>query len=348
VRARWIRLGRLSPDTFYASAQAVAECLAEGAPPVVLWGRCERGHLCVGAGQDAAAELDLDACRRRGLAVFRRPLGGGTVFVDPWQWCFFLVVPRTAAIQPRFRFLAQCLTPAAATFAGFGIAAKPAGGADLWVEGRKILGSGAASIGVAQVWGASFLLRFDAAAFAAVVRAPHAGFRDWLREELEAGMTDWARQGALPDPDDLEVRFRREVAIAFGWRVADSELSAAERGAIPAAREELADAPGGGGRRRVCGGIKIRHRAYLVERSGAGGTIRLVLRDGRIVRVGWWPAGGGVGGGELRGAWALRPGPLAAVLRGVLGTETATAVAGAAARLAARILEEADDGPTDN
>jgi len=64
--------------------------------------------------------------------------------------------------------------------------------------------------------------------------------------------------------------------------------------------------------------------------------------------VGWWPAGGGVGGGELRGVWALRPGPLAAALRGALGTETATAVAGAAARLAARILEEADDGPTDN
>lgn len=320
------------------------------AAPAVLWGRCDRAHVCLGASQDAAAELDPDVCARLGLGVFRRPLGGGTVLVDPWQWCFFVIVPGAVVGGPRRRFLVRCLDVAAATFVHYGIEARPAGDTDLWVEGRKILGSGAASVGQAWIWGASFLLRFDAATFAAIVRAPGgvsgAGFRQWLAEELDAGMTDWGRCGTLPDPEDLERRFRREIEAKFGWRLQDGGLSAGERRALPEAREDLAEVNGGRKPRRVGAGIKIRHRAYLLEAGSGTGRIRLVVRDGRIVRLGWWPEHAAANAAvERRGAWAVR----ARVLEGALGgVRDAPRVARAMTRLALRTLEEAADEPADD
>lgn len=350
MRARWVPLGRIAPGAFYASAQAVGECTGPDDAPAVLWGCCDRPHLCIGAGQDAAAELDLAACRAAGLAVHRRPLGGGAVWVDPWQWCFIFVVPRRAAPAVRARFLERCLGTAALTCAGFGIAAAPAGGSDLWVKGRKILGSGAASLGAAYLWGASFLLRFDAAAFATAVRAPNPGFRAWLRRELEDGMTDWAREGVRPAAEALEARFRRAVAEGMGWELAASALTPAEAAALPAARAELEEPETAGGRRRISGGVKIRDRVFLVERGGCPGTLRLVLRDGRIVRLGWWPDGDSGGGGvvEIRGAWSLRADGLQGALARSRARACAARIAAAAVALARETLEEAGDEPADD
>ncbi len=349
MRARWVHLGRVAPGTFYASAQAVGECMGPDDAPAVLWGCCDRAHLCIGAAQDAAAELDLAACRAAGLPVHRRPLGGGAVWVDPWQWCFIFVVPRRAAPAARARFLERCLTTAAVTCAGFGIAAAPGGGTDLWVNGRKILGSGAASLGAVYLWGASFLLRFDVAAFATAVRAPSPGFRDWLRRELEDGMTDWAREGVRPDAVALEARFRDVVAAEMGWSFAASGLTSAETAALPAARAELDQRETAAGRRRISGGVKIRERVFLVERGGCPGTVRLVLRDGRIVRLGWWPGeSGGEGEVEILGAWALRSDAVQGALARSPARACAARVAEAAVALARQTLEEAGDEPADD
>jgi lipoate---protein ligase len=285
MRARWIELGQVAAIDLYASCQGLAEAMPADADPVVLWGRPRRAHISIGASQSPAVELDLAACRALGIEVVRRPLGGGSVLVDAEQWCFFFLMPARAAPASRAEFFSACLAPAIATYRAFGLAVERVGTGDAWLHGRKILGSGAATIGRAHALGASFLLRFDAAHFARLVRCPSAAFRAWLAEELDLGMTDWQTHAPPPAPGLLREVFRRELARALGWRLHDDEPTAPEREAITAAREELGEPAERPGRRLVECGIKVNHHRYLLERADAQGAVRLVIRRGRIGRL---------------------------------------------------------------
>jgi lipoate---protein ligase len=319
--ARWLDLGDLQPLALHATCEGLAEAMAPGSDPVVVWARPTRAHVSVGASQSVAAELDLEACRASGVEIVRRPLGGGTVFVDEDQYCFFFILPRARVPADRQALLDACLAPACATLRGLGLPAERVGRGDLWLRGRKILGSGAATIGQAHAVGASFLLRFPIERFASLLRCPSRGFRQWLVEELEAGMTDWAAHAALPRADALARTFREAIERGTGWALCEDRPTASEEAAIAAAAEELSMPDLEGGRRQVEGGVKVNHHVYLLERASGGEWLRVVLREGRVGRIAAADAT------TTRALQACRDVPLDAStvrerLRPQLGTET--------------------------
>ncbi|MEJ2509220.1 MAG: biotin--protein ligase [Gammaproteobacteria bacterium] len=292
---RWLDLGSLGPLALHAAYAGVAQAMTDEASPVLIWARADRPHISLGASQSAAAELDLAACRENDVEIVPRPLGGGTVLIDPAQYGVFLVVPRRRLGERHSALFAACLPAMAAVMRDFGLEAKVVGATDVWVDGRKIAGSGAATIGRALVFGASFLLRFDAELFARLVDCPSPGFRRWLAEALGEGMTTWTDQAVPPPEAELTGAVRRHFARALecDWR--DGAMSAAERASVDEAREELvqerdAAVEALGARRLVANGIKVNHRTYLVEDAPVDDArsvawLRLCLRDGRIARI---------------------------------------------------------------
>ena len=286
MHARWIGLGLVSPVDLYAACQGLAQAQeARDFAPVVLWGRCDRPHVSLGASQWAEAELDLEACRSLGVEVVQRCLGGGTVLVDPDQWCFFFVLPRVRTPASRDRLFETCLAPVAATFRDMGLVVERVGRGDLWLDGRKILGSGAATLGQADVFGASFLLRFQTGLFARLVRSPSDGFREWLEQELERGMTAWDQHGRLPGETELRACFQRHIGACLGWALQEDQPAPREQDMIAQARAELAEPLEAGGRRLVENGVKINHRTYLIEHRDVQGGVRMLVRDGVIARL---------------------------------------------------------------
>lgn len=100
-----------------------------------------RDHaVLVGRYQRAAAELDLGAVERLGLALGRRPTGGGTILMGAAQLGVALVVPERAA--PARALLTSFGGLVADALARLGIRACLAGKNDLLVDGRKIAGLG--------------------------------------------------------------------------------------------------------------------------------------------------------------------------------------------------------------
>lgn len=289
VRARWLDLGRLSPLRLHASYQALAEAAAPDDPPLLLWATSDRPHLSLGASQDAAAELDLAACRAHGVELVQRPLGGGTVLVDADQYCFFLVLPAAHQSGRPADVFELALPAAAAVFRSGGVPAERRGRTDLWVDGRKVLGSGAATLGRSLVFGSSFLLDFDAALFARLIRVPSAGFRDWLAEALGEGLAGWRAHATPPPADALQAALREVFSAHRAWHWEAGSLTAEERAAIAATETELEEErslPGSdGGRRHVPDGIKINHGRYLVETHDASGWVRLDIAERRIRRI---------------------------------------------------------------
>lgn len=279
-RLRLLNLGRVSPLRLHASYAGLAEAMAsDDAAGWLLLARSERGHIALGASQYADAELDLPACRAAGIPVIQRPLGGGTVWVDEHQLCVFFIQPGR---EGREAFFERCLEVLCDTFGRLGVAVERVGEQDVWSAGRKLLGSGGATIGSAQVFGASLLERFDANGFARCIACPSEGYRAWLGELLSEGVTDLARQGVRADESQLIAALRE--ACSAHWRVEDAAVGTAAVRAVETAAEELREPLESGGRRLVRNGIKINRRTYLLE-DAAPPWLRLVWRDGCLARA---------------------------------------------------------------
>ena len=232
--ARWMRLGLVEPLELHAAYSGLAAAQVADSAPIVVWAQAKT-HLCLGQSQ-GRAELDPDV----NVPVVRRPLGGGLVWVDESQYVFVLIAPKKLAPGRPARWFSWALAPAVATYRQFGLPAY-LNEQDIWLHGRKIAGSGAATIGECAVVASSFLLRFPAEAFAGSVAGPSPDFRSWLRDGLSLAMTEWADHGALPAERELEEVFRSRIGAQHGWGFENAWPSAAEQESIAEARAELSE-----------------------------------------------------------------------------------------------------------
>lgn len=277
IAARFLDLGLVQPLEFHATYAGVAAALSRDAAPVVMWGR-STPHISLGQSQNRRLELaaDLD------VPVVTRPLGGGAVWIDEAQHCLILIAPRARAPARPADWFEWGLAPVIATYRRFGLRVTRRE-QDVWLAGRKISGSGAATIGMSAVFASSFMLRFPAGKFARCIFSASPGFRDWLTAGLQHAMTDWQSHQLPPSAAELRRTFRSEVEHAFGWRLTESRLSSAELQARDAARGELAE-PEPSGRRYVTDGIKLNAAAFLTERRNGLRVERSLSVDGVVVR----------------------------------------------------------------
>jgi lipoate-protein ligase A len=290
LRLRLLNLGRVPPLQLHAAYTGLAEVMsADETVGWLLLARSASGHVALGASQYADAELDMSACRAAGVPVIQRRLGGGTVWVDDEQLCVFFIVP-SATSGAREVFFTDCLDALCGVFERLGLEVERVGEQDIWCDGAKLLGSGGATIGSAQVFGASVLERFDARRFAACVASPSTEFRVWLSELLERGMTDLSRLGVQVEEAGLVEALG--ASCAERWQIEAGMLDESARRAMASAAEELDEPLETGGRRLVRNGIKINRHIYLLENAQTP-WLRLVWRDGVLERAAAEDAGAG-------------------------------------------------------
>jgi len=277
IAARFLDLGVLEPREFHATYTGIAEALPRDAAPVVMWGR-STPHISLGQSQDRRLEL----AAQLEVPVVTRPLGGGAVWVDEAQHCLILIAPLARAPARPADWFEWGLAPVIATYRRFGLRVVRRE-QDGWLAGRKIAGSGAATIGHSAVFASSFLLRFPVEKFARCIYSASPGFRDWLVAGLQHAMTDWHSHQPPPTAAKLRRMFRGEAEQAYGWRFSDSALSSAELAARDAALGALADVVPSG-RRQVADGIKLNAATRLTERCSGSRIERALSVDGIVTR----------------------------------------------------------------
>ncbi|MHB1710465.1 MAG: lipoate--protein ligase family protein [Acidimicrobiales bacterium] len=202
-----------------------------------------RDHcVLVGRYQHLEAEVDLGACRLRGIDVNRRPTGGGAIIMGSGQLGVAVVTRAPAEQRPR-ELLERFSEGIMAGLGRVGVAARFRGKNDIEAGGRKIAGLGLYLDGTGGLlFHASILADLDIPTMLDVLRIPasklgsraveavedrvttvsretgHAWDGTTLRSHVAAGMADVLGIGFDPqEPTAADVRLaRRLVTDRYG------------------------------------------------------------------------------------------------------------------------------------
>jgi lipoate---protein ligase len=289
MRLRVIDGGVRSAVGCQALWHGVASSLRPGDDPALVFVTPGEAHISIGFHQNAAVELDLEACRAHGIGVLRRRLGGGAVLLDERQLIFHVIWPREQAPRRLALLYPRFLAPLLRAYRELGIAAAYRPANDIQVEGRKLAGAAAAEIGEAAVVGSMVLFDFDGALMARLLCVPDVKMRDKLGMALADYVTSLRRLlAAPPDRNAMRARLMRAASEEFGVQASVADLTAAEAMAVDAEAGSLSrpDWTHRAGRKFVAGGVKLAAGAYLAQgvHKAPGGLIRVALlaRDGCI------------------------------------------------------------------
>ncbi len=265
----------LPPRQLHATYSGIAQATAADAAPALVWGGA-RPHLCLGQASPCRLAPDI------AVPVVRRPLGGGAVWVDEGQIVHVLIAPLRLAPPHPADWSAWALRPAIATFERFGLRVSRKG-EDLWLDGRKIAGTGSATIGACAVFASSFLLRFPGSAFAACI-AGSGDYRQWLEQGLAATLTDWSAHAIPPPGDALLAAYRKAAGETLGWMLQPADIGTAEAAAIAEAGEDMDDDGHVGADAARAGAIKLNADSYLVEHEIRNRRVRELVVRGMLAR----------------------------------------------------------------
>lgn len=184
----------------------------------------------VGRYQNLEAEVDLDACRRAGAGVSRRPTGGGAIIMGESQLGVALACPAPAGRRPR-ELIEELSGALVAGLADLGVDATFRGKNDLETGGRKIVGLGLyLDQAGAMLFHASVLADLDVGVLLDLLRIPAAKLEGKAAAAVEERVTTVARQTGRPwNGPALRPVIASGFAAAFGATLERAAPDAAER-----------------------------------------------------------------------------------------------------------------------
>ncbi|MCG6857631.1 MAG: hypothetical protein LJE67_06150 [Salaquimonas sp.] len=289
MRLRVIDFGFVPAIRSQAIYHGVARALKRDDEPVLTLVNPLSPYVCVGVHQEIDKEVDEVFCKQAGLPVIRRHVGGGAVYLDENQMFFHFMFPREMVPQYAVNLYPKFIEPAVRTYRELGVNAEYRPVNDIQVAGRKIGGTGAASIGVTTVMVGSFMFDFDTATMAQCLKVPSEKFRDKLRQTLDDYMSTMTRElDVLPTREEVREKFLKHVGDVFGLTPELVDPTPAELAAIEAEEKALSDPAWTyrKGRKLTDMGVKISEGRQLTEsmHKVAGGLIRthLLAHDGVI------------------------------------------------------------------
>lgn len=169
--------------------------------------------ISIGYFQDAGQEVDLEYCKKEGLPIMRREVGGGTVYLDRNQIFYHVVWNRNNPHFPRrigdiYQHLA---VPPVETYGEFGIKAEFCEVNDIvTAEGRKIAGLGGADITDSMVFVGSIILDFDYEKMVHAIKAPDEKFRNKVYKTMKENVTTMKRELGIIPPRREIIRVLKE------------------------------------------------------------------------------------------------------------------------------------------
>jgi len=189
-RWRFIDLGvcdSYMAQTFY---EAVALAISRGlSRNTIIFAIPDKPYICIGYHQILEACVDVDFCKKMNLPIIRRMfVGGGAVYLDSDQIFYQIIADKQSKIIPATipELFKKFLQVTVYVYNSLGIPAKYKPINDVVVDGRKISGNGAGSVGNAVILVGNIVNDFNHEMMARILKVPSEKFRDKLIKTLKA------------------------------------------------------------------------------------------------------------------------------------------------------------------
>ena len=240
-------------------------------------------YVCVGFHQEVEKEVDVAYCQEYGLPITRRQVGGGAVYLDQDQLFWHIIVHRSRAPYRIEDVYTRYLAGPIQALRAMGIPAEHRPVNDIQVAGRKIGGTGAATIGEAIVVVGSLIFDFNYELMARVLKVPSEKFRDKVYQTLREYLTTIRRELG-PNAPTWEQGKRLLIsncAEALDQDFYLGELTEREQAEAQRLRQVFVEPEwvyqSGGMRRK---GVKIQEGVYIREAAykAPGGLVRATVR----------------------------------------------------------------------
>ncbi len=236
---RLLHLGCIPPLQTQAIYHMLAERMRVDAQDTLILCRPAAPYLCLGYHQAFAAVLDAEACRRRGLPVVRRRLGGGATYLDEHQLfyqCVFHHSRLPATVKDVYRLV---LSAPVAVLKRLGLNAELREVNEIEVDGKRIAGTGGGRIGEACVVVGNLLFDFDFETMVSVWRTPSPSFRRLAEKALRERLVTLRQMDMRTSYEAVAEMLIEAFAEAFGRELRADSLTAAERELARAMEAEL-------------------------------------------------------------------------------------------------------------
>lgn len=246
-------------------------------------------YVCVGFHQEVDKEVDVAYCQQYGLPITRRQVGGGAVYLDQDQLFWHLIVHRSRAPYRIEEVYSRYLAGPIQALRAMGIPAEHRPVNDIQVAGRKIGGTGAATIGEAIVVVGSLIFDFNYELMARVLKVPSEKFRDKVYQTLREYLTTIHRELGpnAPSWEQGKHLLMTQCAAAFGQELYRGGLTPREQAEVQRLRQVFAEPEWvyqSGGMRgkgvKIQDGMYIREAAYKAPAGLVRATTR--VREGRL------------------------------------------------------------------
>jgi len=239
---RVVDAGAVGAARSQALWHGIASAMAPDARPTLSFCRSTEPYVCLGY-HHPLADIDRDACRRRGLPILRRRIGGGPVYMDGAQLLFQLTMPAARAPAGVDRLYRTLLGPAVTAFRALGAAARLAGVNDIAVGDRKISGTGAGQIGDAVTVVGNVIFAFPYERMVEILSLPSEGMRRRCLELMRRHLApiDEVIGGPPVSEEGARVELIRAYSAALGLTVCRGELTAHEEAEIAGWEARLVD-----------------------------------------------------------------------------------------------------------
>ena len=226
---RYIKLGTAGARESQAVYHALAEQLTGESPVTLVTVSPDTPYVCVGYHQVASREVNRRYCDSRGIEIGRRMVGGGAVWLDHDQIFWHLLMPRSNISIDKF--YRRFLTAPIKAYQTMGIAAEHRPVNDIVVGHRKIGGTGASTMGEANLLVGSIMMDFNTEQMARVLNVPSEKFRDKMVSSLRDYMTTVRRElgERAPSREEATERLVNAFAEVLGEEILYDSLTARER-----------------------------------------------------------------------------------------------------------------------
>lgn len=269
----------LHSQTIY---HTVAYCTTEASPGTIIILNPREPYVCIGYHQLLEREIDVEYCKKKGIPIVRREVGGGAVYLDKDQLFFQCIFPKhrvPARVDNLYKLFLQ---PAVNTYRNLGVDAHYRPVNDIQVNGKKICGAGAGRIGDAAVVVGNIMFDFDYSEMSQVLRVPSEKFRDKVYQSMQIYLTTLRRElGYVPHREKVKNILIKEFREVLDVEIQRGNLTPDEHHMVAKMDKRFTDPnwlyeKGG----NLNEWIKISTDVKLMESTykSPGGLIRIILR----------------------------------------------------------------------